>query len=436
MTAPTTSIQQSLASTLLDYAKEWSTLDPNPVTLQYVQKLISHIERGEAADAAFQELKSLFPLSSGSNNDANSNKCNEYPPPQKHPRIGFGTAGLRGRMQPGPIGMNDLVVIQTAQGIARYVLKKRNSNSQSTDSVKAVIAYDHRSNATLQLSSRCFAMYTHLVFTHAGIQTTLLDGYVPTPILSFAVKHLNASVGIMVTASHNPKLDNGYKVYTMGGVQIRSPVDEEISKEIGETWVPWVDYGCKLQKLKADVDPLGKACGECYGLSDVEETKRIVDAYYEAVRCSGLVSVISNATATTATILKTPKFAYTAMHGIGHPYALQSFLTFGLSPLSFCAVPSQRDPDPNFGTVPFPNPEEKGALDEAIEFANKEGCNVVLANDPDADRLGVAEVVSYGEGDGKWRVFTGDEIGSLLGYWLWQTIGMDSDQVSLLILQK
>ncbi|KAL7534848.1 hypothetical protein ACHAXR_006112, partial [Thalassiosira sp. AJA248-18] len=270
-----------------------------------------------------------------------------------------------------------------------------------------------RSLSKFNVSSKQFAVYTKLVFEHAGISCTLLDGYVATPILAYAVTNINAAVGIMVTASHNPKQDNGYKVYWKDGCQIRPPIDAGIANSIieKENLVPWVDYGEKLRKLKAE------SAQECYGLSDPVQTKSIEDAYFQSILASGLVTDATNATSSA------PKFAYTAMHGVGHDFAKRSFQTFNLAP--FLAVPSQRDPDPNFSTVPFPNPEEKGALDEAMAFATENKCDIVLANDPDADRLGVAELE---KDSGKWTVFTGDQIGALLGHWLWVNIGKKCDQ--------
>ena len=404
-------------ATLL-HAKEWARLDPNPSTSHHVQKLISQIEdksnesKSSSRDAAFQELHSFFPA-----ND----------------RIGFGTAGLRGHMQPGPMGMNDLIVIQTAQGLARNILRNNNNNNtKDSPPLKAVVAYDHRSHSTFDLSSKNFAIYTKLVFEHAGIPCTLLDGYVATPILAFAVSNINAAVGIMVTASHNPKQDDGYKVYWNDGCQIRPPTDEHIANDIleEESLVPWIEYGEKRKEweAKAMEHENGMPSGDCYGLSDVEGTEKIVDAYFQAVLSSGLVVTPGMIDGEASTSLSPPRIAYTAMHGVGYPFALRSFQTFKLPP--FLAVPSQRDPDPNFSTVPFPNPEEKGALDEAMAFALEQKCDVVLANDPDADRLGVAE---FERDSRKWTVFTGDQIGTLLGFWLWDTIGRNSDRVSVYV---
>ncbi len=319
-------------------------------------------------------------------------------------------------MQPGPSGMNDLVVIQTAQGLARYVIDA----NEGAPSLKAVLGYDHRSNS--DVSSKQFAMYTKLVFEQAGIQCILLEKFVATPILAFAVKKIDAAVGVMVTASHNPKQDNGYKVYWKDGCQIRPPVDEGIASTIiqEENLVPWIDYGCKLEQLKAESD------AECHGLSDPTQTQAIIDAYFQSLVASGLVT---GTTDSTNTISSVPKFAYTAMHGVGCPFARRSFEAFNLSP--FLSVTSQEAPDPDFPTVPFPNPEEKGALDEAITFSTKKNCDIILANDPDADRLGVAE---YCKERGEWVVFTGDQIGTLLGHWLWETIGKSSNQVRYVVM--
>mmetsp|Transcript_10054 Transcript_10054/g.18077 ORF Transcript_10054/g.18077 Transcript_10054/m.18077 type:complete len:643 (-) Transcript_10054:86-2014(-) len=400
----------SQAAANIFHAKEWSRLDPNPETSSYVQNLIAQVEGG--SDAAFRELQSLFPI-------APDTDTNNYQP-QLQPRIGFGTAGLRGHMEPGPLGMNDLIVIQTAQGLARHVLRCHENDegtSKNNSPLKAVVGYDHRSHSKFNVSSKQFALYTKLVFEHAGIECTLLDGYVATPILAYAVTNINAAVGIMVTASHNPKEDNGYKVYWKDGCQIRPPIDGAIANAIveKENLVPWIDYGEKLRKLKAGSNE------ECCGLSDPMKTTSIEDAYFQSIQSSGLVTGMNDA-ATNATS-STPTIAYTAMHGVGYPYAKRSFETFNLPP--FLAVPSQQDPDPNFSTVPFPNPEEKGALDEAMAFATGNKCDIVLANDPDVDRLGVAELGKEGE---KWTVFTGDQIGTLLGHWLWETIGKYSDR--------
>ncbi|KAL7545485.1 hypothetical protein ACHAWF_008836 [Thalassiosira exigua] len=386
------------------HATSWAEVDPNAETSRYVRTLVARARAEGRDDAARRELRALFPAAAPGAGAGTSR-------PERRPRIGFGTAGLRGRMQPGPLGMNDLTVVQTAQGLAKCVLRTRGAGEGR---LRAVVGYDHRSNGTFGVSSRRFALYTKLVFQHAGIECIILDGYCATPILAYAVTNLGAAVGVMVTASHNPKHDNGYKVYWGDGCQIRPPLDREIADAILENLVPWTDYGASVRKLAADSDD------ECHGTSDPTRTRMVADAYYQTVRSSGLVGAIIDAANATSSA---PKFAYTAMHGVGTRFAERSFETFGLPP--FLAVPSQRDPDPNFPTVPFPNPEEKGALDEAMSFATEHGCDIVLANDPDADRLGVAELDKRSR---KWNVFTGDQIGTLLGHWLWEKIGKQSDQ--------
>ncbi|KAL9182778.1 hypothetical protein ACHAXT_004057 [Thalassiosira profunda] len=388
----------------LRHAQEWARRDFNPKTAGYVHNLVSQSEGGD--DASGRELESLFPVAPGT--DASNYELS------KQPRIGFGTAGLRGRMAPGPLCMNDLTVVQTAQGLAKYVLRCREQELGNTP-LKAVVGYDHRACSQFDVSSRQFAIYTKLVFEHAGIDCLILDAYVATPLLAYAVTHINAAVGIMVTASHNPKQDDGYKVYWKDSCQIRPPVDKDIADAIVEesNLVPWIAYGAKLQQLKTASD------SECCGLSDPDATRRIEDAYFQSIRDSGLVASNVSASASAST----PRFAYTAMHGVGHPFAKRSFKTFRLPP--FLAVPSQQTSDPDFPTVPFPNPEEKGALDEAMAFAEKNACDIVLANDPDADRLAVAELCKK---SGEWKVFKGDEVGTLLGVWLWEMIGKRSAQ--------
>jgi phosphomannomutase len=400
-------------------AQEWSRRDPNETTAAYVQNLIQTVQvkseesssqsaqaeaTAAAAAAASSELKSLFPDDSQ--------------------RISFGTAGLRSAMKPGPTGMNDLVVLQTAQGLARYCLQQQQQQQQQQQLQKpsVVVGYDHRSNTSMQLSSLSFALLTALVFIEAGFDCFLLDGFVATPLVPYALGQTkNCAAGIMITASHNPKQDAGYKVYWNDGCQIRSPLDQEIAQTILEpaNLEPWVDYREQLRTRRAqygnavdvDVDP-------CLGLSRPKETQEMIASYFSAIQASGLVSgraaqlLLSR---NTNGHWKPPAFVYTAMHGVGYPFALQSFEIFGMEP--FHSVPTQQEPDPAFSTVPFPNPEEKGAMDAAKAHAVSKGCDVVLANDPDADRLAVAEKSRV---TGEWTTFTGDEIGTMLGHWLWQ----------------
>ena len=451
-------------SSLFQRAQAWSERDPNPASAEFVQNLMKQAQNGvgaeEATTAARQELNQLFPAS------------NE--------RIRFGTAGLRSTMKPGPLGMNDLVVVQAAQGMARYCMNNNTFPGNETNDMpttttttavdehstknkrvvvipRVVIGYDHRCHPTLHVSSLSFALLTALVFQHAGWDCFLLDGFVPTPLVPFTMSryHKNSDeevatsnkavteedadddndpnnvifsyetwLGIMITASHNPKQDAGYKVYWKDGCQIRSPIDQGMAESILQNLEPWIDYRQRLTALR-------QACPHdpCLGLSRPQATQQMIQQYFQAMVSSGLVTGQTKALlrTTTSMVRPPPKFCYTAMHGIGYRLAQPVFETvFGLPP--FVSVPAQQEPDPAFPTVPFPNPEEKGALDLAMACARQHGCSIVLANDPDADRLAVAE---YDSDSNDWTIFTGDQIGTMLGYWLWQqymaTSGADDD---------
>jgi phosphomannomutase len=238
--------------------------------------------------------------------------------------------------------------------------------------------------------------------------------------VAFSTRHLNAQAGIMITASHNPKTDAGYKLYWNDGCQIRPPVDEGIQSCILQNLQPWMDYGKLLSSLRTD------SMDVCCGLSHPQLTRDVTREYFHAIQTSGLVTGQASLLLLlqTAQHFTPPKFAYTAMHGVGREVAAKVFEIFGLPEL-FHSVPSQELPDPEFPTVKFPNPEESGALDVAMEFAKQHDCHIVLANDPDADRLAVAE---RDPTTGEWTVFKGDEIGTMLGYWLWQQVGTSSEK--------
>jgi len=179
----------------IERATAWAEMDPNEKTKSYVSSLIDTCKDSEESQ---RTLDALFP------NDGS--------------RIGFGTAGLRSAMKPGPLGMNDLVIVQTTQGLARYC---QDVAGKTDKKLLAVIGYDHRYNPDLNISSKNFAILTKLVFLEAGFECVLFDGYVATPLVAYATTKLNAAVGIMVTASHNPKDDAGFKVYWSDGCQIR-----------------------------------------------------------------------------------------------------------------------------------------------------------------------------------------------------------------------
>jgi len=271
-TATTTS-----SSSSLEIAKEWADIDPNPNTSKYTRDLIAKVGGCESSE-----------ISSSTKNDVSSSLL-ESLFPSDGSRITFGTAGLRSEMKPGPLGMNDVTVYQTAQGLARYCLEQQQQQQQQQkeDSDKktlcAVVGYDHRCNPSLNISSLSFAILTAIVFAEAGIDCILLDGLVLTPLVPFALKKLNACCGIMVTASHNPKQDNGYKLYASDGCQIRSPMDKDIANEIQNNLKPWTDYGKILEQRRENFpnDP-------CLGLSRPELTQEMLTEYYKAIKNSGL----------------------------------------------------------------------------------------------------------------------------------------------------
>lgn len=290
-------------------------------------------------------------------------------------RLDFGTAGLRGELGAGPNRMNRVLVAQAAAGIRDYV----NENFKNDASV--VIGFDGRINSAI------FARDSAEIFAAAGISTMLFDGVVPTPVLAFAGKYLNASAAIMVTASHNPPRDNGYKVYlggANGGSQIISPTDKQIADKI------------RAIAASQTFDEIPKSTNyEVIG-------DEIRQAY--VAETASLTGEIENGEAL--------KIVYTAMHGVGWRTTQELFEAVGL-PKPF-TVDEQLLPDGNFPTVAFPNPEEPGAMDLAFAKAREVGADLIIANDPDADRLAIGVPdSSVAEG---WRRLTGDEIGLLLGY--------------------
>jgi phosphomannomutase len=293
-------------------------------------------------------------------------------------RIGFGTAGLRGELGAGPNRMNRVLVAQAAAGIARWLL----ASPEFTDSGRrpsVVIGFDGRINSDV------FAQDSAQIFAGAGIDVLLFDDYVPTPLLAFAVKQGGFSMGVMVTASHNPPRDNGYKVYlggVNGGSQIISPVDSQIAARIDAV------------AGELAFDQLPKSL-------EFETGGGALRAWYIA-HTSGLVAPQPD---------QQLKMVFTAMHGVGWATARSVFEAAGLhNPI---LVTRQIEPDGSFPTVSFPNPEEPGALDLAIETANLAKADLILACDPDADRLAVA-VPDSTRAQG-WRKLTGDQVGLILG---------------------
>ncbi|MEU7551243.1 phospho-sugar mutase [Streptomyces sp. NPDC044571] len=279
----------------------------------------------------------------------------------------FGTAGLRGEIGAGPMRMNRSVVIRAAAGLAAYL------KTQGHAGGLVVVGYDAR------YKSADFARDTAAVMTGAGLRAAVLPRPLPTPVLAYAIRHLGAVAGVEVTASHNPPRDNGYKVYLGDGSQIVSPADVEIAAEIAR-----VTTLASVPRPESGWEQLGDEVLEAYL------------ARTDAVLTPGSARGV--------------RTVYTAMHGVGKDVVLAAFARHGFpEPV---LVAEQAEPDPAFPTVAFPNPEEPGAMDLAFAKAAEVGPDVVIANDPDADRCAVA--VPDEAAPGGWRMLRGDEVGALL----------------------
>jgi phosphomannomutase len=304
-------------------------------------------------------------------------------------RLQFGTAGLRAAVGAGPLRMNRLVVRQAAAGLVRYLL----DTDPEAASRGLLIGYDARRKSDV------FALDTARVAAAAGMRARLLPGPLPTPVLAWGITEVGAAAGVMVTASHNPPADNGYKVYLGEGAQIVPPADVDISERIGAidaTAVALADEG----------DPLIERLDDA-----------LVRAYVSFVPSVRLVPSVPGV-----------QVAYTAMHGVGGAVALAAFAAAGLP--TPAVVGEQIEPDGTFPTVSFPNPEEPGAMDLLLATAERSGAVLALANDPDADRLGAAIPVRAGG----WRRLSGDEVGWLLAdHILSNTSGGDRLVVTTLV---
>ena len=349
----------SIDSELKQQALNWIEQDPDQVTKVQLTNLLESAQTDQAALLVLQDAF-LAPLE-------------------------FGTAGLRGALGAGPNRMNRVTVLQAASGLAQYLVQ------QGFTGRKVVIGFDARYNSDV------FADDTARVMSGAGLEPVIFSHVVPTPVLAFAIRHLGACAGVMVTASHNPPQDNGYKVYLGDGRQIVSPIDEQISK---------------LIKTVTDVREIVKGSPGTF-VSD-----EVVDTY------TSLTSQLIMSGPTTEAQRKSVTSVYTAMHGVGWKTLQSAFDASGFAePI---AAPEQRDPDPAFPTVAFPNPEEKGALDIAIALAKKNSVDVLLANDPDADRFAAAASNSTGD----WVTLRGDQIGSLLGWWMIERAKLTGSKLS------
>jgi len=337
---------------VLEHAEAWLAQDPDGETRTELRELI---ERATGDDADAQaELAERF-----------------------DGRLVFGTAGLRGRLGAGSKRMNRVLVAQAAAGLAAYLNEKGGPDAPPT----VVIGYDGRRN------SQVFATDSAELFAGAGLRTILLPRLLPTPVLAFAVRHLGADAGVMVTASHNPPHDNGYKVYLGGedqGSQIVSPADAEIAAHI--------------QRIADEqtVSELPRSTG------------------YEVAP----ESVLDDYVAATAAVGPAPsgadglRWVYTAMHGVGWETVSRVLEAAGYpQPVT---VSAQIEPDGAFPTVSFPNPEEPGTMDLAFQTARDADAELVIANDPDADRLAVG--IPSPDTEGGWRRLGGNEVGLLLGW--------------------
>jgi phosphomannomutase len=349
MTAP----ESGLTATAL----AWREADPDPETRAELDQLLG---AGDAVDAA-AELRGRF-----------------------EGALAFGTAGIRAAMGAGPMRMNRVVAGRVAAGLARYIA----ATDPAAATAGVVIGYDGRAKSDL------FAADVARILSRAGVSVSMLPGPLPTPVLAFSVRHLRAAYGVMVTASHNPRQDNGIKVYVRDGGQLLSPADADIASCIDA------------------VDPLRLPAGWAEGPFAFASADESVSAYITAVAADGRQPVAADGVPTAdggrLTAGRGLKVVHTALHGVGDA-TLRAVLASAGWPAPV-PVADQQHPDPAFPTVPYPNPEEPGVLDLAAATAQREGADLVLANDPDADRLAV--MVPGPEG---WRMLTGDELGALLG---------------------
>ncbi|CAE7699102.1 PGM2 [Symbiodinium sp. CCMP2592] len=286
----------------------------------------------------------------------------------------------------GSCRMNDLVVLQTTQGVCAYLKEVADSDAKQRG---VCIGFDHRAGGGC--NSRSFADCAARIFLEEGFTVYLYRDFVATPMVPWCMEQRRCVAGIMITASHNPKADNGYKLYWSNAAQIIPPHDAKIAALIEENLAPWPCSVTSVQDHPRCKDPAAEG---------------ILDAYFQRLPalCSSKAS-------------KPLPVVYTAMHGVGLPFVQRAFEAVGHGKASLHLVEAQCEPDPTFPTVAFPNPEEgQGALQLAFEEAERSGCQLILANDPDADRLAVAER----EEKGTWKIFTGNELGTLLGHWTWR----------------
>ncbi|MFN8071294.1 MAG: phospho-sugar mutase [Mycobacterium sp.] len=333
-----------VGDTLLQTARAWLAQDPDPATAGELSALIAGAEAGDAE--ASDELADAFDGT-----------------------LQFGTAGLRGRLGPGSNRMNRVVVARAAAGLAAYLIAAAGTTGER---LRVVIGYDARRNSDV------FARDTARIMAGAGITALVLPKPLPTPVLAFAIRELDCAAGVMVTASHNPPDDNGYKVYLGDGSQIVPPADAEISACIA-------------------------AVGALAGIPQSDDYRTLDDALLDAY-VARAVSLLGAGPRDVSAV-------YTAMHGVGGEVFMRAVEKAGFGTPT--AVAAQFAPDGRFPTVSFPNPEEPGAMDLSLADARAQSAEVIIANDPDADRC--AAGIPFG---GDYRMLTGDEVGALLGWWI------------------
>ena len=333
-------------SDVIHLAKSWAEHDPDSNTKNIILKLIE--------DNNLVELNKIF---SGD--------------------LEFGTAGLRAEIGPGQSRMNRAVVIRATHGLCQYLIKKYPNKKP-----KLIVGNDAR-----HMSDE-FAVDVCQVASSLGLEVYKLPTKIPTPVLAFGVRHIKADAGVMITASHNPPLDNGYKVYDEFGAGIIPPMDKEIAS---------------LIKLAPFADEIEK--------SDNYKQIDLVEQYVERIS-----QVISNKYGDL-------KVAYTPMHGVGQETFDRCMKKVGFSK-SFDVL-EQTKPNPDFPTVSFPNPEEKGAMDLLLALAKSKNADIAIANDPDADRCALAV-----KDKGNWKVLTGDEIGYLITWWILKKAELENKKLS------
>ena len=437
----------SIPVDLKEQAEAWIAADPDPQTRAELERLL-------AADSE-AELQSRF----GST-------------------LKFGTAGLRGELGAGPNRMNRVVVRQTTAALVDYLnelagaANAGSANAGAADAgsanaelakakpAKIAIGYDGRRNSDV------FALDAAAVAAAKGAQAILLEGVVPTPVLAHAVLRHGCDAGIMITASHNPPQDNGYKVYWHDGAQITPPHDRKIEQTRHRIGLLPQDYGYDIasstgrtdtraptsEQVKNDVSADASFCQVISAADEIEKYAQAAAAQIKSLfERSPVEFGTPDASADDLASGGTHfKVVYTPLHGVGKATLLRLFEELGMpKPI---VVPEQAEPDGDFPTVQFPNPEEPGALDLALRLATEEGVDVVLANDPDADRLCIAinsaefaistssatspvaePADSLAVSNTTYRVLSGDELGCLLAEGILSLLGKGSEVAKLLV---